>query len=391
MFGTTSPSALRAARSQTWASISSSVGAQRRLLSASSALRASEIISFQSTGSRQLNEDLNTFREKFILPTYLTQEEQKKMHSPKWKDKLQRDPFRLEIDGVVHKFYYVDKITGYPNTKELFTRILNRMKKPSYIANNLMPLLQGLKRAQRKLDPTMWPKIVRKAALAGSLDTVIRCIQHADKTGFRLSTSETISELLCYIQQPAIENDFKRTKVESALKKIQTVLDLLEGERDIHKPTPDSEGRYPFYRDPQFLAARLHMAAALAVHHKEGKDKNGRVTKYAEELVRLWPEGAGLLDLQPDLSYKNKEKMAYLLDRNEYLWVASPILNGLNLAAQVVDPGLAMQLQNRADAVESEVRVALAAEDRKKGGRGEIIYNKLFNPRASQEEAAEED
>lgn len=352
---------------------------------------ASEIITFHSTGNRQLNEDLNLFREKFILPTYLTQEEQKKMHSPKWKDKLQRDPFRLEIDGVVHKFYYVDKLTGYPNTRELVTRILNRMKKPSYIANNLMPLLQGLKRAQRKLDLSLWPKIVRRAALAGSLDTVMTCAKQADKTGFRLSTSQTISELICYIQQPAIETNFKMRKVQSALKKIQTVLDLLEGEPDVHKPAPDADGRYPFYRDPQFLAARLHMAAALAVHHKGGKDRNGRVTKYAEELVKLWPEGAGLLDLQPELSYKQKERMAYLLDRNTYLWVASPILNGLNLAAQVVDPGLAMQLQNRADAVDAEVRAALASEERKKGGRGEVIYNKLFNPQGSQGEADEVD
>jgi hypothetical protein len=335
------------------------------------------------TKNKQIDDTLEAFREKFILPTYLTAEEQRKMHSIKWKEKLQRDPLRLEIDDVVHKFYYTDPVNDYPNTMKTVRDIVNSWEDRPTFFQNLRPLLHGVKRSGRKLEATFIPKLIRRACVAGRLDIAIECVRHVEDTNLKLILHESVAELCGFIQKYAIDSRWKQSRIEGALTRLQMVFELLEFNKK-HQPKPNTAGRYPFHRDPQFLAGRLHMCASRAVFHRGGQDRSGKVTKYAEELMQLWPEGAGLLDLQPDSAYHDDLKMRYLLNRNNYLWYASPILHGLTLAAQVVDPGLAMQLQNRADAVEAEVKAALAHESIK-GGRGELMYNQIFNPQEEEE------
>jgi hypothetical protein len=287
----------------------------------------------------------------------------------------------MEIDGVVHKFGFLDKNTDLPNTRETFVQAFRRMKTYADF-QNVRPLLEGCVRDRRKMTPGRHNQIIRALAMNDCLPIALDCAKAAERTGMKLNTSEIINDLLVYIQQPAILGGFKAAKTRVALQQVSTVVDMLEMDEN-HKPTAETQGAFPFYRDPQVLAARLHMAAAQAVYHQEGKDVDGKVAKYADELVKLWPEDAALLDLQPDAAYQDDNKMKYILGRSTYLWFASPVLNGLTLAAQVVDPGLAMQLQNRADAVEQEVKTAVAAldmaKDPAKRRRGEILYNVLFN------------
>jgi hypothetical protein len=287
----------------------------------------------------------------------------------------------MEIDGVVHKFGFLDKNTDLPNTRETFVQAIRRMKTYADF-QNVRPLLEGCVRDRRKMTPGRHNQIIRALAMNDCLPIALDCAKAAERTGMKLNTSEIINDLLVYIQQPAILGGFKAAKTRVALQQVSTVVDMLEMDEN-HKPTAETQGAFPFYRDPQVLAARLHMAAAQAVYHQEGKDVDGKVAKYADELVKLWPEDAALLDLQPDAAYQDDNKMKYILGRSTYLWFASPVLNGLTLAAQVVDPGLAMQLQNRADAVEQEVKTAVAAldmaKDPAKRRRGEILYKVLFN------------
>jgi hypothetical protein len=280
----------------------------------------------------------------------------------------------------VHKFGFLDKTTDLPSTRETIVEAFRRMKTYADF-QNIRPLLEGCVRDRRKMTPGRYNQIIRTLAANNCLPIAIDCAKAAERTGMKLNTSEIINDLLVYIQQPAIMSGFSLSKTRTALQRVSTIVDMLETDES-HKPTAETQGAFPFYRDPQVLAARLHMAAAQAWHHQEGKDVDGKVAKYADELVKLWPEDAGLLDLQPDAAYQDINKMKYILGRATYLWYASPVLNGLTLAAQVVDPGLAMQLQNRADAVEQEVKTAVAALDMAKEPakmkRGEIIYNKLF-------------
>ncbi|KAL2141951.1 hypothetical protein VTI28DRAFT_1786 [Corynascus sepedonium] len=388
---TTGPSALRAAGGRSWLPLTRNVSLQYRCLSTSSAYRAAHIISFGETSSPELSQALDNYREKVILPTYLSQEQRKKIYNPRIKHILQNDPITMEIDGVVHNFRYRSMVADLPSTRETLKEIIALLKTPADF-RNIPPFLEGCVRARRKIEPVDYNRILRLAAMNGQLSIIMDCVKAADKTGFRLDNSQIINELLTYTQRPAIISGFDEAKTRAALKQVRLILNILESDEN-HHPKPATAGAFPYYRDPQVLGARLHMAAARAVHHRGGKDEDGRVARYADELVSLWPEDAGLLDLQPDEAYRKKVGIAhYLLNRNTYLFMAAPLLNGLTLATQVVGPALAMQLQNRADAVDAEIKAALASPELKEDGRGVQMYNAIFNPqavRAEGEQAAD--
>jgi hypothetical protein len=88
-----------------------------------------------------------------------------------------------------------------------------------------------------------------------------------------------------------------------------------------------------------------------------------------------------MLDLQPEAAYANDDKVQYLMHRNKFIWFASPVLSALNLAAKVVaadNAALAQQLQKRAALVQGELKAARDFESRKKGGRGDELYDTLI-------------
>ncbi|KAK3985511.1 hypothetical protein QBC44DRAFT_334919 [Cladorrhinum sp. PSN332] len=381
MLGATQRNAIRAG-GRTLETVLNHAQTQRRWLSASSALRAGHLVTFSGSSSKELQDVLDTLYTRIVLPSYLPIDQQKKIYNNKHKQTLENDPITMEIDGVVHKFRYVDRMT-LPNTQELVRQAIKLIKTGGDF-NNVPKVLEGLVHANRDVDPTTFCKLIRKAMLADRLDVIINSVRAVKRTGFKLDRSEIINELLVAIQTRAIRHGFDKKWTEHALKQTQDIISLLESNADLHK-TKEAALKHPFYQDPLVLAARLHMAAAFAVHHQDGKDVNGKVTKLAEELMFFWNEGKGVLDLYPEGAYTERNKMRYLLNRNNFLYHISPVLNGLSLAAQVVDAGLAMQLQNRADAVDAEIRDALQSKERKPGGRGEQMYNWIFNPEAPTE------
>ncbi|KAK3296138.1 uncharacterized protein B0H64DRAFT_442469 [Chaetomium fimeti] len=347
---------------------------------------AAHILSFGESSSPKLAELLDHYRTMVILPTYLAPDQRRKIYKQKLKQILQNDPITMEIDGVVHKFRYRSKAGDLPSSTATVKEALELISTPADL-HNIPPLLAGVVRAGHKLPLYYYSMFLRRAAAHNQLQLIMDCIKTVDRTGFKLNHSAIINELLVYLQWPAIKSGWNEAKTKNALKQVRLIVNILESGKS-HEPKGDNEGAFPYYRDPQVLGSRLHMAAARAVHLKEGKDDDGLVARFAQELVTLWPEDKGLLDLQPDESYQKGGPMRYLLDRNAYLFFASPVLNGLTLAAQVVDPALAMQLQNRADAVEAELQTALAAVEGQEG-RGVSIYNSLFNPEAEAGQAAE--
>ncbi|KAK1751807.1 hypothetical protein QBC47DRAFT_391083 [Echria macrotheca] len=358
---------------------------QRRWLSSTQSRQNTRIISFNDAPP-YLKPGLDEVREKIILPTYLPRNQQERIYRKSYEPILERDPYVLEIDGEVHKFYYRDKIAGgLPNTNKAVKDILDKMQTKADF--QLLPrLLQGVcVQAGRKLDPAVYPKAVRRAAQAGALPVILDCVSRAKATGFQLKQHETIAELLTQIQWQAIESGWDEAATQTALRRTQQVLDLLEsdpehqwrnipGKLEVHY-------KFPFHRDPQFLAARLNLAAAMVLKHKAGPDMEKKVLHYAEQLVKLWPAGSTMLDLHPTEAYRFKETgVKYLLARSIYLWHASPILYGLKQAAQVVgasSAATAQELLQRANAMEPEVEAAVADVGGK--GRGIDVYDRLFS------------
>ncbi|KAL2271812.1 hypothetical protein VTJ83DRAFT_1183 [Remersonia thermophila] len=387
-----SNTAARAAGARTWLPLLANGGAALRgqqCFSTSPARQGNHIITFRPSSTPELDQLLEDFRHKIILPTYLSPEQRRRIYNPRQKQSLINDPVTMEIDGVIHRFRYVDQVRDLPSTTKTLAAAIKMMRSEDDF-RNVRPLLEGARRAGRKLNHPLIGSLIRRAAEHDALDVVLECAKAADKTGIKLDRSEYIAQLLVWLQWPAIRSGFAADETKAALRRVGRVVDLLEEDEEVHRPDLATRGAFPFYRDPQVLAMRLHMAAARAVHHRKGKDDSeGNVSKWAAELMALWPEGKGLLDLQPDEAYRDKNKLEYMLDRSQYLWVASPVLHGLTLAAQVVDPALTMQLQNRADKVEEEVQAALASDKLSAKGRGRAMYDALFRREQGQEEASE--
>ncbi|KAK0669659.1 hypothetical protein QBC41DRAFT_319352 [Cercophora samala] len=371
MFTTSSAGALRAGAK----TVCHNASLQRRLFSVTSQ-RAGGFIVFKKGSNPELQERLDTLYNKIVLPSYLSKEQQRKLTKTKYKEQLRNDPITMEIDGVIHKFRYVDPLKDIPSAYKLVKQAVIRMEHEDF--HNLHLLLKGYKRANRKLDQELTHKIIKKAWENGRLDAIIDCAKQVELTGFKLDTPLVLSELLVGLQTPAIESGFKAELLRKALKETEKVIDLLEFEGKGHQPSERSKTPRPFHHEPMFLGLRLNLAATLAVKHRDGQDVDGKVAQYAEQLVHFWPENTGILDLQPDAAYEDPLNVQYLLDRNNFLYHVSPVLHGLQMAAKVVDPGLSMKLQNRADALENEIDQAYNWPGRVRP-EGERMYQWMFD------------
>lgn len=298
----------------------------------------------------------------------------------------------MEIDGEKLRFYFTDKVRAVPSTKKSLYEIIDLMKTPDDWA--ILPrLLEGLcVQAGRKLRYDQYGKMIRRAAMAGCIHTILTCAREVKRTDFRLDSQELANDLMINIQVEAILSDWDAAETAKALQRTERVLDMLEEED--HQPASRKKAEeaaartYPLYKDPLILGARLHMAAAMAVKHEGGVDIDGKVAKYAREIVALWPEGRGVAELYGEEDLKADPSLQHLRHDTQIVFTVAPLLHGFRLAAQVVDPELARQLESRAATLEQELSGALARQPLREGGRTRQVYLKLYPgqtpPRAEQ-------
>ncbi|KAJ4411318.1 hypothetical protein N0V85_003843 [Neurospora sp. IMI 360204] len=336
------------------------------------------VVSFNKTSSPELKEALETLREKVILPTYLPPELRQKIFNKKYEKELAHDPVTIQIDGQPQKFSYINMLTDMPNTPKNIRVALMNMKNGGDFAN-LSGLLEGMHRANRKLPYWLSAQIVRKACKAGHLQLILNIVRDVKRTGFTLERHETVNEILHWIQRSAWKSDYSEPETRKALKEVQEILEALEGdERHTSKDRKRQQAvtGFPYQRDPQFLAARLNLAAELAARQPDSANDVKNLVKYAEQLVKLWPADKALLDMYTDEAYVARVDVRYLIKPQVHLRYASFILQGLKQAAKIVGQAghgpLTAQLINRAAAVEAESQLAYAKVD--DGMAGQKIY-----------------
>ncbi|KAI2785442.1 hypothetical protein F4815DRAFT_452765 [Daldinia loculata] len=360
-------------------------GSTRRTFS-SSARRNAGIAHFTQTSSSELDELLGTIRHKIILPAYLPTDQRKKIFSPKYEKKLQSDPIIIEIDGEVLKFRYQNPFKDIPQTRRSVLDAIALFETPDDFAN-LRPLIEGIAYADRHFDHGFYCKVVRVLGAKGRIFEVIELARGVARTGFRLDSSEKVNEVLHAVVMKAVDADANENPVEEtaqALRWAEIVLELLHLEA--HQPKrlkndPVVEGELPLHRDPMVLLAPLHLAAALV--SKQGDEVNeaivDKLVKHARDVVRLWPEGKKLSEVQPQALYEEYDKMGYLKEPNKFLVITAPLLRGLDIAVEVLEDDnaeLAAQLRSRRDVLASEVQEARASAGKK---RGEAVYQKLYD------------
>ncbi|KAG8161790.1 hypothetical protein KVR01_008777 [Diaporthe batatas] len=375
--------AFRAGRAALGASIRAAPPSQQsRCFSASTPRPAGNVITFSKTSNAELDNLLHEMQQKIILPSVLPLHQRKKIFRERYKEKLELEPIEIEIDGKRIKFRYLDFRKGeVPTTRKIFFQALENMKtKEDW--QKLPKLLEALHHnARRKFEVSDWPKIVRKAGASGNLGPVIEAVKRPERTGFKLDMSEKVQEIMSWIVWEAAEAGWTVSSLNTALKSAERVLEALNGEgHELH--TKDKEraeligGRFPLRRDPQVLATPLFLAAMLAVKH--GKTEYAdKMRRYAQVIVEQWPEGKGLLDLHPHEAYVDVEGMHYMMEKNKFTIVASPILKGFDLAIEGLSSDLASQIKLRRDPLAVEVEDALGAE-KSQNGRGKYLYEKCF-------------
>ncbi|KAI1800054.1 hypothetical protein F4811DRAFT_557221 [Daldinia bambusicola] len=358
-------------------------GSTTRRTFSSTSRRDASIAHFTPTSSPELDELLNTIRHKIILPAYLPTDQRKKMYSPNYKKKLQSDPIIMEIDGEVFKFGYQNLFRGIPQTRRSIVTAISRFEAPEDFAN-LRPLMEGIAYARRHFDPDFYCKILRVLGAKGRIFDVIELARGVARTGFRLDSSEKVNEVMHWVQMKAVDAAWDPAETAKAFRWAEMVLELLQEED--HKPKRYKnehplEGELPLDRDPMVLLAPLHLAAALV--WKQGAEASetavDKLVKHARDIVRLWPEGRELSKVQPQALYEEFDKMGYLNEPNKYVAITAPLLRGLEIAIEVLEPrspDLAGQLRSRRDILAGEVEQSLKAA---KGNRGKMVYEKLYN------------
>lgn len=353
---------------------------------------ASSVIHFPKTSSTELDDLLEKIRYSVILPSYLPADQRKRLYNRAFKAQLEADPITMEIDGEKLRFYYTDKVRGVPSTKKSLYDAINLMRTPDDWA--VLPrLLEGLcVQAGRKLRYDQYCKIVRRAAMAGCIHTVLTCAREVKRTNFRIDTQEMANDVMINVQVEAVNAGFEEAATLKALQRTERVLDMLEepDHQPVKKKADTTARRYPLWKDPLILGARLHMAAAVAVKHNSGVDLDGKVAKYAKELVALWPEGKGALELYSEEDVAADPTLKHLRHDTQIIYTVAPLLHGFRLAEKVVEPELAEQLRTRADVLEKELSAALERTPVDEGRRMGQVYRKLFPGAAPAEQKVEE-
>ncbi|KJR85706.1 uncharacterized protein SPSK_09434 [Sporothrix schenckii 1099-18] len=361
-----------------------------------------DVITFRPSSSPELDDVLDKIRSKIILLSYLTADQRRRIFSPHHVQKLRNDPIPLDVNGEIVQFSHMDLFNDIPNARAATIDAVGRMTTRADF-QNLPRLLEGLHRSSRRLRQADYARIARRAGERQCIIAVIESAAQVQRTGFRLESSEVVAEILTHVQMKAVDSNWDEAETRQALRWAEQVIDLLQRPDHGRRPPRQQTHRgsfsdnssaataplpppptYPLDRDPQVLAARLHLAAVVADKFAPGgADTDGKVSRYATELVQLWPAGGkGLRALSPTETYTDRRgEMHYLSVDNKFLGVGAPLLHGLDTAIRVLggsqgdSAALAGELQSRRDALAVEVNAALeAAPDR----RGAVIYKKVF-------------
>lgn len=327
-------------------------------------------------------------REEVLLPCYIPAEQRKLLTRKQQKDHLDKNPITVEIDGVVHKLGYRDPIT-LPSPRRTVLDAVKLMDSERDF-RNLVLMLQGL----HSVAKTKWQKpwdmtrIARRAGGHGQIFRIIEAANRVGDTGVKFDHAELIAEVMYWIQekacglQPGAERWGQKATAQ-ALNWADMVVEMLHLPEHLPAATPKGQplGLALKY-DPKWTGAQLHLAAGLAVKHPKPDQPEAdaaqrkRVTDLATTLIKTWPADKGLRAIHPPPAHP--KGYVYFIDQDSgFLRQASPIMHGLDLAMQVVEPELANQLKSRRDALAAEIDEVLAKKAENQL-RGRMTYDALF-------------
>lgn len=284
------------------------------------------IPAFTEVSSPELQDLLTKVRERIFLPAHVSEGQRDLIFKPKHQKSLEVEPVTATIAGEEFTLKHLDVVTDVPNRVKSLNEAVKLMKEKRDW-DNLPNLLQGLKTAGFGLESRRYgsrksgslvESLLRKAGMAGRQDVILECLRRADETGLTLTKESTVSQVFYQIQQKALVSDWDAEETKKALHWAEMVREMME---DPKHRTP--AGSQSLAEMPEVTGTLLELAAVRAVKHQNGKGADGKVEKYALDLL------AGPRDF--DVGEKSSD------DLNFWLCANLRIAHGIKLGQKVLD------------------------------------------------------
>lgn len=337
---------------------------------------------FKPTSSPKLDELLKTVREKSILPSYLSPNQQDLISKHKHKKSLEVEPVIVKIGDEEFKLKHIDIMNDIPAFKLSLRNALGLMKTRSDY-ENIIGLLEGLnKHKDRVLRSQGMGFIARKLGEAGFQDILLELIRQASRTGFTLGKYDRGCQAMGAMSRKAYNSNWDAGDIDKALRWSEQLLDFME--HPVHIQKAESTTLKP-ERQPDVIGRVLELAAMKASRHEDGKDLDGRVESLARRVLSSY---SNLKPLPPTAEPDNPRptmNLKILYAHNGWLTAITPLLNGMKVAQRVLGSTseVAVELGEKAAELEKDVHASYEilanSEWRKDKPRdGVLAYERLF-------------
>ena len=317
-------------------------------------------------------------RENVFLPAHLSKTHRNLIYAERHRKLLEDDPITVEVSGEVFQLKHIDRTKDQPRTLDSLWKFISLMRDKNDW-ENLPIFLEGLKTANRTLEPRNWAKLVRKAGQAGQQSTIIECARRASRTGFVLNNVNLVRDIMWWIQQKALIAGWTAQSTKKAFAMAEQVVDLMEEEK--HCGSKSQLGPMDPRARPEVLGVLLQLGAASA-KLSSSKDDDGKVEVYSRRLLGTLARKVNLRDELRDL----KE----LWVSNALLCNIVPLVYGMRVAAEILGPAseVAKQLKQEEPAlsamVTDEYEKIVAAESGSASQRAGVWnYNVLLKSQQS--------
>ena len=302
--------------------------------------------SFMESSSPELDDILSRFRSKVFLPAHLSKQHKDLIYRSRHQKLLSTEPVSVNISGEDFRLEHIDRTKDIPDTVRGIWKAISLMQNKNDW-DNLAPLLEGLKDAKKELKPWFWSKLIRTAGRAGRLDIVLELARRSSSTGFVLREPTIVAELMWWIQYKATNNNWTEKQTKQALTWAEMVIVLLED--------PKHSGNKAILGDsdprtlPEVIGVLLQLSSIRAARHLDGKDEDGKVAEYAERLIGT------SLDKTFGVNPVDSDSLPDVYEKCAYLRAIAPVLHGMKVAQQVLDPKseVTQQLKSKIPELES--------------------------------------
>ncbi|KAH6888584.1 hypothetical protein B0T10DRAFT_56701 [Thelonectria olida] len=283
---------------------------------------------FTETQNPNLNEVLTKIQEKIILPAHLPEKQRKMIFDPNMRNHIKQNPIIIELDGLEHKFTFMNRFHDLPNSKKAFREVLDLMQtKEDW--DNLAILLAGYKKAGIKLYKFHYASMIRRAASRNQIHTIIECVKQSSKTGFNLSQDTHIIQLFLFVG---------KEKPETAVKWNDEILNLLQLSGQASELNPIALGQVLFAQ-----AANVQNKTANQV---EVTKETAQLKDSAQHLAQWWSRQlaenesvpASIVKLAPQKESKESKKRKDTLNLSgiELIQAIAMNIKGMSLAREIL-------------------------------------------------------